>query len=203
MREDSSVADSDIDDRWLGPVLRRGLQRVPAPHGLWDRIVLPRMEVRPNPNYRFIWILAATSAFMLSVLTMARGYHLGHSGNEGLGIRMQLASTNVSEIRTWVRDRTGLDLPLRHPSSADVRMAGVSLQESGDIEIRFRAANQDAVMTLSRSRREFPDHTYISGKSVANLKTISWSVADGAYTLALHSDDLRAACLVCHADSTL
>jgi hypothetical protein len=197
------VPDSEIDNRWLGPVLRRGLERVPAPHGLWDRIVLPRMEVGPSSNYRFIWILAAASAFMLSVLTMARGYHLGHSGNDGLGIRMQLASANVSEIRTWVRNRTGLDLPLRNPSSAAVRMVGASVQEGGDVEVRFRAANQDAVMTVSRSRREFPDHTYISGKSVANLKTISWSAADGAYTLALHSDDLRAACLVCHADSTL
>jgi hypothetical protein len=63
------------DKSWLEPVLRRHLGRVPAPQGLWDRVVLPRMESSRPVIRRGIGIAALATALTASVFAVASSYY--------------------------------------------------------------------------------------------------------------------------------
>lgn len=194
---------SETDKTWLEPVLRRGLRRVQAPNELWDRVVLPRVEVRPRSRHGFVWMLAAASALALSVLAVGWGYYPGHVGIDGTYPRgMEFESSNALDIRTWVRDRTGLDVPLL--AQSELQFLGARTVESGTVEVRYRASNQDASLRVSKYRIGLPQHKEISGRSAWNATSVSWTMADQAYTLAVgRADSMHLACLVCHTDSTI
>jgi hypothetical protein len=60
---------------WLEPVLRRGLGKVAAPRELWDRITLPRVEMRAGPSRTFLWMITGASVVTASLLAVAWGYY--------------------------------------------------------------------------------------------------------------------------------
>src|SRR3954447_3306524 len=111
----------DRSDCWLHRALRRHLGRVAAPDELWDRVMLPQVQSLGPRNWRGVWVLAAASALAVSVFAATWGYvpRLG-SGKA----RMEFQSANGSDIRTWIRNRTGLDIPLLRKPDASIEMIG-------------------------------------------------------------------------------
>src|SRR4051794_39664451 len=77
-------------------------------------------------QWRGVWVLAAASALAVSVFAATWGYvpRLG-SGKA----RMEFQSANGSDIRTWIRNRTGLDIPLLRKPDASIEMIGARLIE--------------------------------------------------------------------------
>jgi hypothetical protein len=71
-----TVRKSETDQKWLAPVLRRGLRRVKAPEKLWDRVTLPRVEqVREEPRRTFMWMITGASVVAASLVAVAWGYY--------------------------------------------------------------------------------------------------------------------------------
>lgn len=155
-----------MDKSWIAPVLEQHLRPVAAPRELWDRVREPRRAgVFPA------WKLA-----FASVLVIATAW--------ALHPRTSIESESPSQIREWVKARTGLDVPLA-PSSA-VRMCGAKIAGSS-AEIRFRVADRETTVQVARAERVAAVHEFRGS-------TFVWR--GEAFT----ASDSGAACLLCHAD---
>jgi hypothetical protein len=131
-------------------------------------------------------MLACASLITASLLAVAWGYYPNS--------RVDFQSKEVSEVRNWIRNRTGLDIPL----TAQVEMIHASIAPAGTVEVRYR----DALLIVSRSSGVLPDHRHLGDIEYAT--SISWRSGRQAYTLAVQrAGEMRAACLVCHTESTI
>jgi len=191
------VPKSDRDNTWLQPVLRQGLKRVTAPGELWNRIAMPPVDDRrAQPKRTFTWMLACASAAAASVLALAWGHYPG--------ARFDFRSNNASEVRSWIHDRTGLDIPLATPSHPKVEMIGASVVQTGAVEIRYRAENQEVLLVVSRAGAALPEHEHLDMREIRYATSISWAAGRQAYTVSVQrAGDLRLACLGCHSESTI
>jgi hypothetical protein len=201
------VPNREKDNQWLEPVLRKGLTRVHAPAELWDRVVLPRMDSRRSATPpRLVWMLAVASVVTASVcaVAVAWGHYPNPAGLNGLERPVEFRSQRASDVRGWVRQRTGLDIPLlAHPSST-VEMIGASVAETGRVEIRYRVANQVASLFVSASGGGLSEHKHVIRGSMDNVTTLSWNIGPQAYTLAVQrTGSLSGACLVCHTTESI
>lgn len=185
-----NVRKSETDIAWLERKLRRDLQRVPAPGGLWDLVMLPRPDAPQPPTRRrtLPWLLAAASVAVASVVAVAWGYY-PHA-------QVDFRSHQTSVVRDWIRSRTGIDVPLAAQPDSGIEMIQVNLGHSGIVEVRYRAAGRDASLTVGRATAAR------SHREVANIHgatTASWTAGQHSFTLSVqHPGDMRAACLVCH-----
>jgi hypothetical protein len=196
--------DKSKDNVSLDAVLRRHLGRLSAPDELWDRVVLPRVEHR-TLHRPVVWILAA-SALTASVFAAAWGYH---PHPLSLKENPEFRSNQASDIQAWVRNRTGLDLPLRDRPNPSIQMMGASVVESSGptIAVRYRAGGQAFVLLVSRAgsqRSSTHRHADLNIAMLQNARAVSWTMAGQSYSLASPSvDGWQAACSVCHSTSLL
>lgn len=191
------------DRTWLEPVLRRHLQRTKAPRGLWEKVALPRATEHRQKKHRFVWSLAAASALTASVLAVAWGHYPKHGSS-----RLEFRSERAADVRQWVRDHTGVDVPLLAPARKSIEMAGSSIRQDdghSEIIVRYRAGGHNALLVVSTpeiNTREFPEHNRASFVSIRAVRSVSWNMAGRAYTLSVdRTGDLQAACLVCHVEN--
>ena len=143
---------SETDNSWLGPVLRRGLGRVRAPRELWNRVTLPSVqEVRAEPRRTFMWMIAGVSVVTASVLAVAWGYHPS--------ARVDFRSRQVSEVRDWIRNRTGIVIPFT-ASDPRVEMIGASVAYAGAVEVRYLVGGREAheIDAAATGRRAYRLH---------------------------------------------
>ena len=191
------------DHGWLKPVLRDGLKRVSTPPELWDRVVLPRVvEAAPQPRTRFVWMLAVASAMTAALLAIVWGYKPAHAGT--MNHRTEFKSNQVSDVRSWVRNRTGVDLPLLIDADARIEVKSASISEDGRIEVRYRAGDQDAMLLVTAPRKDLAKHGDITQAALEQATTVSWNMGERMYTLAVErAPGLRAACVACHSELTL
>lgn len=185
----------ETENTWLEPVLRRGLRRAPAPPALWNRIAGTRLEeAHSEPKQTFIRVLACASLATASLLAVAWGYYPN--------ARVDFRSDQVTEVRNWIRSRTGFDIPFTAQPDRRVEMMHASIASTGTVEVRYRAANQDALLVVSRSSGGLPDHHHL--RDIESLTSVSWTSGRQAYTLSVQrAGDMRSACLVCHTESTI
>ena len=190
---------------WLAPVLRRELQRVQAPPELWDRIALPREEYpQLSSRNRFVWMIAVASAVAASVLAIVWGYNPAHAGTVSPGLRVEFRSNHVADVRNWVRNRTGVDIPLPDDAGGRVQLQGAAITAEGRIEIRYRAGNQGATLVVAASDGTQPEHGHLTVSSLVESTRASWSMGQQQYTLAVdRAGNMRSACVVCHAEMSL
>ena len=181
------------DSTWVEPVLREGLPRVSAPSELWDRVSLPTPETPPSqPARTFVWMLAAAS-IAASVVAVAWGYY-PHA-------RADFRPMHTAELREWIRNRTGVDLPIASMPETKIQIVGVSLEPSGSVEVRYRVADKDAVLSIKPATNGRP-HAEL--REIERATTVSWFAAEHAFTLTVHrAGDMQSACLICHADTTI
>jgi hypothetical protein len=199
------VNNNGSDNGWLEPVLRDGLKRVSTPPELWYRVVLPRVDdAAPQPRTRFVWMLAVASAMTASILAIVWGYKPVHAGTMNANGRAEFKSSQISDVRSWIRKRTGVDLPLVINANAGISVKSASISEDGRIEVRYRAGDQDAVLLVTASLESRPEHRHVSQPALEQAATVSWSMGQRVYTLAVErAGGLRAACVACHAELTL
>jgi hypothetical protein len=171
----------------LEQTLARHLRPVTAPEELWDRVQNPRSTKSQVGNLRYG--LAAAVLLLVAIVWVFHPRPV-----------MTLESATASEIRDWVKLKTGLEIPLRSESSTEVRLLGASV-DRGSAEIACRVGNHEAKLLVSRARsspRDASRHRDYKGQRV-----VSWIMAGQFYTLACATpEDMRIACLLCHSDAS-
>lgn len=196
---------------WLEPELRHGLREVTAPGELWNRVQTagrPRPQIgngQPKPsNRRLVWAMGAAVALIAVGLSEVHRQSAGSDEALALGAlatdsqRIAFHCQNPSQLRAWVRAKTGLDLPLRSEASSSIQLIGAQMIDGArGVEVAYRAGNRDAILVVSRADSNEGDapHNRASGN------VSSWVMNGERFTLACNdSSDLQLACKLCHLD---
>ena len=165
----------------LEGVLERRLARVAAPPELWERVSAGRtIPNRRMPIARRTLAFALAATLSLALLVVAT-YP-----------RSPLQSEKAPEIRAWIKQNTGLDIPLPAEPSPLIRLSGARVVKGG-AEVRFQVNHHDATLLVAKAPTAPGDgkHRFVS-------KT-SWTMRGQSYTVASDvPEDSSAACLLCH-----
>jgi hypothetical protein len=183
-----------MDQEWLEPALASSLGAVEAPEELWERLQNPRALRSAGSIRGLAWTLAAASA----LLAILWGLYPRREGN------LELRSDEVAEVRRWVKDNTGLEIPLAANPSPLVRLVGARVVSKAPptAEITFKVGDRDVTLVVSKAVRTPGQvaHRFLTSESYRDAKVSSWTMRGQLYTLACATPgDLRAACLLCHA----
>jgi hypothetical protein len=148
-----------------------------------------------------VWVAAAGAlALAASFLAVTWAHHARPADRV-----LALKSHDAREIRDWVRERTGLEIPLAPVAPASIRMMGARILDPAvpSVEVRFRAGGHDAVLVVVQSSPASPQ-VRAHGLNPGSASTVLWTTAGQSYTLtAPDADALHAACSACHAHWTL
>jgi len=205
------VRDHYSNETWLEPALARNLGQVSAPDELWLRIQNPRVAPARKPITLRTVDLMIVSALLAVVVwgffprRALSPQELAIQALERGPENLELESGAVSEIRAWVRKRTGLDLPLPSATSASVRLKGVCAVKGGapTIEVAYRVSGHNAALLVSKASPAIAGdtrHRFLKCESTGGIRVSSWIMRGQLYTLAYSAPgDLRDECLLCHA----
>jgi len=203
-------------NRPLDPVLVQHLRRVPAPPELWYHVHRPSPQCAGTPSRRRLWLALATvgpiaiAAFALTIL-VPRAANRNDNVLRALARGpddLELRSDGVAEIRSWVKTRLGIDIPLPEKTADTVRLTGACAVrgETPTIEIDYRVGTHKAALLVSKAalgiRQETPHHA-MRCESIDGTRVSSWTMRGQAYTLAFATSGTspaaqRPECLLCH-----
>ena len=205
---------TETSGAWLDDALTENLSVVPAPSELWDRVRMPgpvtaRSSIPPRR-----WGLAMASTFAVLVAAGLWSFGKHESGSREFG------SHDAVAMRAWVKDRTGLDIPLVAGGTPRVQLASArfrkgehfwdgTLSTSGraTAEVAFFVENRRATLRVSAAgpaSAGISQHNLLAGAPNRGSQAVSWVVRGQLYTLACASpEDLRIACSLCHGAGAL
>ncbi len=211
------MADPLPRELWLEPVLERHLVQVTAPDELWNRIRRPAQAIsaptpsRVLPRKSLSLALAATALAAVAAWSLVASHDEPPGGTlaiEALSREtddLELRSGVASEIRTWVKTKTGLDLPLPTTTSPAVLVSGVCGMrgDASGVEVAYRVRGHKAALIVSRATRDARadgKHRFLRCDSTSGVRVSTWTMRGQLYTLAYASPgDSRDECLLCHA----
>ncbi|HUA18621.1 MAG TPA: hypothetical protein VMU80_23105 [Bryobacteraceae bacterium] len=171
-----------MDNRWLQPVLERGLARVAAPGELWDRVQLPQQQQSKRPAMRLVWAMAA-AGLVLAVL-----------GLRGSRSPLELRSASPAEIQAWVKANSGLDVELAARPAVSVRLLGAHIIPGANpaVEVSYLAGSYEARLVVSKDPGASP-------LTVHDIAHPEWGMNGERYLLSCADPaGLQIACLLCH-----
>lgn len=207
----------DPHELWLEPMLDRHLAPVTAPDRLWDLVQHP-----PTPRRKLFTpapLLVPAFVILLAAATWSLLPRFSHreSSNEVLAIQalasqpedLELRADTITEIRAWVKSRTGLDIPLPGTTVDAVQMTGVCAVKGGTpaVEVAYRVGGRHAALLVSKAgfpQQDDGKHRFLKCESVGAARVSSWTMRGQLYTLAYAAtgDDALGAgkdeCLLCH-----
>jgi hypothetical protein len=158
---------------WIEPALERHLDRVSAPEELWERVRNPVVRRKKSVPMS---VNAAGMSACATMLLLAVWFFVGHGG---------LRSRDAGEIRAWVKDKAGIDVPLR-AHAAGVQLTGASVRK-GAVEIVYRVGERDGRLVVG------------GPPSASGARVFTWSMDGRTYTLECATPaDLKIACNLCH-----
>jgi hypothetical protein len=173
---------------------------------LWDRIQEQRTP-RRDSSFR-LWAIAAALLLTVSAVVAWR-ISLARdpvSAMERLAQRelagpheFDFRSGDASEIRTWVKARTNIDIEL--PESSAVRLLGarlIRLDGSPVAAVGYQVGDSAATLLVCRKRSGASTTKHVFSRVESRLLT--WTMREQVYTIASASKDPQAACLLCHAE---
>jgi hypothetical protein len=204
MVETQNTAVEGLLERHLGPVH--------APRELWTRIQNPSRNVsvtrRQTVGRKLAWALAAVVVFAGTVSSFRE--QKSFAGNEAAALQgliqgaddLEFKSAKATEIRAWVRTRTGIELPV--PENPPVQLLGARLAPAGTVEVAYRVGDRPAVLVVSKTSAAFLEgdrHRKLNRESLQAARTYSWTSGSQRLTLACATPGgLEAACSLCHVD---
>ncbi|MGO9258072.1 MAG: hypothetical protein ACLQU1_17425 [Bryobacteraceae bacterium] len=191
---------------WLELELAHRLTPVEAPEGLWERVESGRpargVHRAPPRAVWTVWPVAAMAALALA----AGALWLADVREPVLDIRqlaasewwqsapLELHTNDPGEIRRWLRQHTGLDVPL--PAATAVRLEGARVVRRGAQRVAavvFHVKQDTVTLLVARADAGSPLPPH-GGRMAA------WQARDQVYALASsHPERVEAACLLCHA----
>jgi hypothetical protein len=188
----------------LQAVLTRHLGATKAPPELWQRIHSPRVAARPAPATRGWTQYAALAAVFSVVVAGGWMWNLRHQPAESVETLAvaalnqslspdpsSLVTEDAAEVRAWVKQESGIDIPLPPKHSDRVRILGARLSEA-------RVADQfQRVAEVSYQVGEYRAALLVT-KDPTGVKTYP-SMRGQSYTLASAAPgEFGTACLLCH-----
>jgi anti-sigma factor RsiW len=201
----------DSEKVWLEPLLTRNLGRTEAPAELWVRI---QASPPPVPKRKFVsgwaWAFAAAALLVVTAVLVwqlrlrpealaARALQRGAAG-------LEFRSEQSAAIRAWVKDRTGLDVPLLANPPASIRLVGASVADWGrtpTAEVVYRVGGRDAVLLVSKADPKLAgaaSHRFLNSGQYQGARVSSWLMHGQLCTLACPiPQNPQAGCLLCHA----
>jgi hypothetical protein len=201
---------------WLELELAHRLAPAEAPGELWERVesglagqparASRRSVPRDRPPARIslwrAWPVAATAMVALAAgalwLADARDPRLDirqlAAGVSKQAVALDLRTSDPLAVRRWLRQHTGLDVPL--PASTAVKLEGARMVRQGAqrvAAVEYRVGQDKVTLLVARAdpRRPLPPH---------GGRTAVWQARDQVYALAgANPDRVEAACQLCHA----
>jgi hypothetical protein len=179
--------DREINKTWLEPVLAAHLRPAEAPGELWTRIQRARKPVRSGMSVvRLGWV--ATAALLVAGASAMIRVHAASPG-------LSLQSTNAPQIQAWVKENTGLDVPLPARLSESVRLSGARVVANGVEVDYFVRSRPERLMIASADSSSSAGHRFVD----RSTKKVSWSMGSQFYAVeCATAEDSQAACLLCH-----
>ncbi len=180
--------DREINKTWLEPVLAEHLRPAEAPGELWSRIQQARKPARAGmPAIRLGWV--ATAALLVAGASAILRVHAANPG-------VSFQSSNGPEIQAWVKQNTGLDVPLPAKLSEPVRLSGARVGPNG-VEVDYFVRNRPERLLIARADIPSPaGHRFVD----RSTKKVSWTMGAQFYSVeCATAEDAQAACLLCHA----
>ncbi len=203
---------------WLELELAHRLTPVEAPEELWERVdqglqarasrTAFRSAVRRAPRSAFWTPISAWPAWPAAMATMAlaaAAWWLADGREPVLDIRewaaiemgrsaaLELHSHDPGEIRRWLRDHTGLDVPI--PSVTSVRLEGARVVRRGAqrvAAVEYRAGHDAVTLLVARADPQHPLPPH-------GARSAAWQARDQVYALAGSTPDrVEAGCQLCH-----
>ena len=193
---------------WHEPELNRHLSPVKAPDQLWDRIHAAEasFEIVRTPKPRFGMALAWGAAALLIVgaITGVNTWRNRNLSSEERAVRalarapeqVEFRSNDLTEIRAWVKQSSGLEVPLRGLPADNVQLIGASLAGPA-AEISYRVGGMDAALVISKAAEGGDGkHAFVKSGSYHGANFQSWTMRGEMFTIA--AADARAGCMLCH-----
>ncbi len=201
-----------MNQDWHEPELHRHLGPVKAPDDLWDRIHAAdasSFEVVRTRKLRFGMAMAWGTAAIVTVAAIA-GFTTWRDRNlssEERAVRalarapeqVEFRSGDLAEIRSWVKDSSGLDVPLRGLPGSNVQLIGASLVRQGTptAEISYRVGDMQAALVISKAAEGGGGkHAFVKSGSYHGANFQSWTMRGEMFTIA--AADARVGCMLCH-----
>ncbi len=170
---------------WLETLLTQHLGRVATPPELWDRIQAPG-PVLPQRSHRrmLVWALAATAVIVAAVVVWQQRSRpealVAQALRRGAG-QLEFRSEQAPAIRAWVKERTGLDVPLLTEPPASIRLVGASVADwarTPTAEVVFRVGGgHDEVLLVSKADPKLignSSHRFLSSSQYRGARISSW-----------------------------
>jgi hypothetical protein len=200
---------------WIEPLLTQHLGRVAAPPELWERIQAPGPLADKRADRRsvlpaFAWALAA-AALLVVTATMVWQLRLRPEALAAQALRrgagqLEFRSEQAPAIRAWVKERTGLDIPLLADPPASVRLVGASVADwarTPTAEVVYRVGGRDAILLVSKADPKLTgnaSHRFLSSGQYQGARVSTWVMRGQLCTLACPiPQNPQAGCLLCHA----
>jgi anti-sigma factor RsiW len=199
----------DTRKAWLEPLLTQHLGRVAAPEELWDRIQGPGPRVvRSSGRRNFLWAMAAAALLVVTVAAVWQ-FRLRPEAVAALALRrgaeqLEFRSEESGAIRAWVKERTGLDIPLLADPPASIRLVGASVSDGGrtpTAEVVYQVGGRDAILLVSKADPKLTgSHRFLSSGQYQGARVSTWVMRGQLCTLACPiPQNPQAGCLLCHA----
>lgn len=183
--------DREINKTWLEPVLAEHLRPAQAPGELWNRIERARKPAhKPErsgmPAIRMGWV--ATAALLVAGASAIIRVHAAVPG-------VSLQSASGPQIQAWVKENTGLDVPLPAKLSEPVRLSGARVSANG-VEVDYFVRNRPERLLIAKAENATPaGHRFVD----RSIKKVSWTMGAQLYTVECATpEDAQAACVLCH-----
>ena len=191
------------------PELSRHLGPVKAPNELWDRVrgaeAHSFRSSGPKLRMRMAWAAAA-----LATVALVAGVNIWRNrslSSEERAVRalartaeqLEFRSADLAEIRAWVKEGSGLEVPLRSLPAGNVQLIGASLTRHGAAaaEISYRVGGMVAALVISKANEGGDGkHAFVKSGSYHGANFQSWTMRGEMFTIA--AADARAGCLLCH-----
>ncbi len=199
----------DTGKIWLEPLLTEHLGHVAAPQELWDRVQAPRpLAVRSSRRQIFVWAVAAAALLVVTAAAMWQ-FRLRPEAIAALALRrgagqLEFRSEEAGAIRAWVKERTGLVIPLLADPPASIRLVGASVSDAGrtpTAEVVYRVGGRDAILLVSKADPKLTgSHRFLSSGHYQGARVSTWVMRGQLCTLACPiPQNPQAGCLLCHA----
>jgi len=194
--------------------LRRHLGPVKAPHELWDRVqgAQASSSVHVLKPERTTWQWAAAAVATVAIVAGITVWMNRGVSSEELAVRalsrppeqLEFRTEDLTELRSWVKSGTGLDVPLPGRTSPTVHMIGARVSRGGvpTAEISYRVGNVDATLIVSKAPPNGDGkHAFVKSGSYHGANFQSWTMRGQMYTIAsvgAAADSARVGCMLCH-----
>jgi hypothetical protein len=107
----------------------------------------------------------------------------------------ELHSASATEVREWVLEHSGLDVPLPPKPSSLVEIVGASIDKAV-ATITYKVGEMQASLAVSKDPAGAKAH---ATAQIASASPYTWAMNGQSYTLTVAAGgDLRTACVLCH-----